>query len=118
MSDLSRDPYEEAKELGLVAVLPEECELFLDIDNKDDFEVMTEIIKVLRHNHFKIAEEKVTRSKSKKWHVYLRTELPLDAMTRIALQACLGSDRKREALSILRHLHGNFAPTVFFEKPS
>ncbi len=116
MSDLARDPHEEAKERGLVAVLPGDDELFLDIDDRADFRVMKDIIGVLEHNGFMLAEVKRTRSKSGNWHVYLRAPMPLDPVLRIALQACLGSDRKREVLSVLRHLHGNYSPTVFFEK--
>lgn len=116
MSDLARDPHVEAREKGLVAVLPEEDQLFLDIDHTDDLKVMRDVIKVLRHNGFVIWEERRTTSKSGNVHVYLRCERALGTLERVLLQACLGSDRKREVLSYLRERAGNFAPTVFFEK--
>lgn len=116
MSDLARDPHVDAKAKGLHAVLPNDDELFLDIDDRDDFKVMKDILHVLEHNGFHAVEEKRTRSKSGNWHVYLRFQQPLEPMERIALQACMGSDRKREVLSILRCFTGNTAPTVFFEK--
>jgi hypothetical protein len=118
MSDLARNPFTEAKEKGLTAVVPGDHDLFLDIDDRADFKVMDATIAVLRHNNFGITEYKKTRSKSGNWHVYLKTELPLDPLMRIALQACLGSDRTREVLSVLRHIVGNYHPTVFFEKES
>lgn len=121
-------PYDEATEekpvllppwvarSGLVAVLPKADELFLDVDNRADLEVMKEILGVLGLR-FQVVEKQRTTSKSKNGHVHVVLKAPreLHPLERIALQACLGSDRKREALSLLRHMDGKYAPTVFFE---
>lgn len=81
----------------------------------------------LLRGDFIILKEGETVSKSGNAHVYLRvTDLcgnpyPLTTTDRVALQAILGSDRKRELLSYLRiqdfNIGGVRAPTAFFEVP-
>lgn len=122
MSDLMKNPQEEAAALGMVVVTPRANQLFLDIDHVEDLDLMELMLAVLESNGVYVSEEKRTRSKSGNWHVYLRVDSfdSLDAMQRIALQACLGSDRTRELLSVLRVLAFDGTtrePTVFFEKP-
>src|SRR5262245_25411511 len=104
---------------GLVPVLPMDDELFLDIDDEADLQVVKANLAVLESNGFAIVETKRTESKSGNGHqhVYLKAPRDLNSLERIAFQACLGSDRKREALSLLRHMDGKYAPTVFFEVP-
>jgi hypothetical protein len=107
-----------AVRLGLVPVHPEPDELQLDIDDRDDMRVAVDMLAVLEGNGVPARVIKTTRSKSGNAHVYIKLEWPegLDPVTRIALQACLGSDRKRELLSLLRHLfQTQHPPTVLFE---
>jgi hypothetical protein len=116
MSDLNADPIAEAAKLGLVVVTPQPDELFLDIDNAADAEIVEQVWAVFGRNGFDIRFIKETESKSGNTHLYLRAPRALTDLERIALQACLGSDRTREALSFLRTF-GERTPTLFFEKP-
>lgn len=59
-----------------------------------------------------------TVSKSGKWHVYLKLRRGLTALERIALQAVLGSDLKRELFSAIRVEIDNENPSVLFETPA
>lgn len=113
-------PKRTAASLGLDVVEPAGDELQLDIDDLSDMRFVDEMIGLLSISDIGVRIHKVTSSKSGNTHVYLRLEWPcqLDAVTRIALQACFGSDRKRELLSLLRHVFKTqHPPTVFFEVP-
>lgn len=119
MSDLSRSPWDIAAEIGGVNVVtPGRGELLLDMDDEASLSVMADAVGILTGNGETIEEVRRTVSKSGNAHVYLR--LPnwgeIDPMTRVALQACLGSDRKRELFSILRIVRKCWIPpTVLFE---
>jgi hypothetical protein len=122
MSDLSEDPYLVAKGRGLEVVLPGARELQLDIDDEPSYVVLQQMMKVLEDNGLPVNITRETVSAGGNKHVYLDffgvTEL--DVMSRIALQACLGSDRKRELLSALRSLLciNERPPTCLFERPA
>ena len=120
MSDLAYDPHKVAKEKGLVVVEPADDELFVDVDSEEDLKVVDSISKLLSDNYFPVTLVRSTPSSTPgHYHVVLKADQPLDPLMRIALQACLGSDRKREALSILRLIHKVSRPvTCFFEKNS
>lgn len=94
-----------AHKLGLIAVFPRDDELMLDIDrphskdirillNRENFKIMKE--------HLKVRSVLITRSKSNNAHVYMLLDRTLTEFERMTLQACLGSDSKREMLSALR----------------
>lgn len=121
VSDLVADPQQEADERGLVLVLPDPFELFLDIDDQDSLRNYQAMLLVLAENQSGpplVTEAKRTTSPGGNTHVYLRFARPLSDLERVAFQACLGSDRKRELLSLLR-IEFCLArpPTVFFETP-
>lgn len=118
--DLDDDIDATAKSMGLVVVEPADDELLLDID--DDIVGMmwmTKMLEVLRRNGVGVEMIKQTVSKSGNAHVYLRLDRRiLTPMARIALQACLGSDRHREILSAVRvMMKCDRPPTVLFEVP-
>ena len=122
MSILHPDPYPIAEALGLVVVLPAPNELFLDIDDAESLAMYEARIVDLRE-HYEVVETKRTTSNGGNTHIYLALRdddgwVPLDAVTRIALQACLGSDRQHELLSLMTAHAGSLRPpTVLFEKP-
>lgn len=126
-SDLSEDPVIAAENLGKRVDYPEGNELFIDIDSTEDFYHYRAMVKVLAGMGIELYDERVTES-STKGHYHIRVRAfdgpcvsgemteSLDPMVRIALQAALGSDRKRELLAVLRILMGlKRPPTVFFE---
>lgn len=112
------DAHALAARWGLTVVAPEDDELQLDIDEPGDLDVANKMLRVLEAHDIRCEVARATPSKSGNAHVVMRIEWPrpLDPITRIALQACFGSDRKRELLSLLRHEFGTQnPPTVFFE---
>lgn len=115
---VQNNPFQLASRLGLVAVAPEDDELQLDIDHPIDHEITDRMLAVLEAHDIPCEIARTTESKSGNAHVVIRIEWPrpLDPVTRIALQACFGSDRKRELLSLLRHeFKTQNPPTVLFE---
>lgn len=115
-SNLDDDPFETAAKYNLDVVLPADDELFIDIDAPLDAEWLKLMVKVLHDNGWPVDTIKTTTSRNGNTHVYLHTLRPVTPVERIALQACLGSDRKRELLSLLRIIRELDRPaTVFFE---
>jgi anaerobic glycerol-3-phosphate dehydrogenase len=98
--------------------LPDEAELFIDIDDVDSLHRCEKYLAVLSDNDFEIIDVNKKRSRNGNWHVRVQLAEPVNDIERILLQACLGSDPKRELLSFLRlKFRLDRPPTVFFEKP-
>lgn len=121
MSELADDPYKVAAQLGRVVVLPAADELFIDVDDETDPWRIEYMLDAAASAGLMIEETKRLHSKTPgHWHVYLRVKLYGRTLTpelRVALQACFGSDPKRELFSALRVLFTiPRPPTVFFEK--
>lgn len=131
MSELHEDPQLVAQSRGQVMILPDEDELLLDIDSEADL-LWYEQMKILVNReaepgHRWLTETRRTSSRNGGTHIYvtIHPELVLwdllddprvSPILNIALQACLGSDRKRELFSLLRILTGTMRPpTVLFE---
>jgi hypothetical protein len=110
--------YEAAAERGQIVVRPGSYDVQLDIDSEQDLSIMEGQLNLLRENGIQIGEVRRTTSRSGNKHVYLRLPRHLTNTERIALQATLGSDRKRELLSLLRVWGGNSEPTLLFENPT
>lgn len=95
---------------GFAVIFGDSHHLLLDLDSKEalaHYESFKELFKDLE-----LSEEARWSSKTPgHLHVMVYSPDPLCSMTRIALQACLGSDLKHEALSILSVLK----PTVLFK---
>lgn len=125
--EFSEPPEDIAKREGLVVVYPLENELLLDLDNgKADIAWMKEMIDLLADNGIDADIVEITRSRGGGQHARVHIvwkdvtgkQDPMTPLERVLLQACLGSDRKRELLSALTILTGSTnAPTVFFELP-
>lgn len=120
MSDLNDDPFALAEAEGLTVVIPGPYDLQIDIDDgAAALQRMSEGLEALR-SYYSVTEMKRTTSRGGGTHVYLAIDgidLGDNPILRCALQACLGSDVKRELLSILRVItRTNRPPTLFFEK--
>lgn len=114
MSDLNDDPKTTAAELGLEYVTPGPYDVFLDIDDIPSGAHMQRMFDLLRKNKIEFTEMKRTTSKSGNTHVYIRFTRAVGDIERIALQACMGSDRTRELLSVLRIWANTTRPTHGF----
>ena len=118
MSNLNDDPQIEANRRGVRAVYPGPRELFMDIDSNAASLSMAEMLGVLSSNGIKvtITDDHPSKSGLPKRHVTLTMGRDVSPIERIALQACLGSDPKRELLSLLRiWINADRPATCFFE---
>ena len=102
----------------LDVVFPQADELFLDIDNVASGLVYEENKDIVDQSHGILGViVSDSRSGQGKKHYVVKLKRPVTTIERIALQAILGSDRRREANSLRRHiLDGELTPTLFFEK--
>ncbi len=107
----------EALENNLAVVYPEDNQLQVDIDSDDAMNIFWAMLPIVQKYYGAIVES-ITASRSgfPKQHVTLRVTVPLNPFERIALQACLGSDRVREVLGVVQAMQGDPHPTLFLEK--
>lgn len=102
--------------------------LQLDLDTVEDVAFMREQLRMIKETDVAtrlvdgveptgllLGTPVVTRSKSRKWHAYIRVNRALSMQESLLLHACLGSDRKRELLSFMRVLRGDAFPSMLFE---
>lgn len=109
-----------AQMLNLDVKYPAPNELFLDVDSAEDFKHFISLFDRLQV-HLPDVTFTWTKSKSggDKKHVIVTfpSELGFSEIERIAWQACMGSDRIREFLSMLSwKKDATSRPTVFFEQ--
>lgn len=116
--DISRlSAIKEAKEKGLIIIYPEDDELLINIDTKEQLEIFIERTEYL--TRFFEFDFEIDESQSGPPHYHIRVkfeDMILDDMDRIFLQLFLGSDPTREFLSFLRIQKGEDYPTLFLEK--
>ena len=107
----------EANANGWDVVSPAEDELQIDIDDDAAYAVWTQQRRIV-DEHVGILSVRESPSKSnhpEKRHLTVKVARQLSAVKRILLQAVLGSDLKREALSFVRTLRDDPHPTLFLE---
>lgn len=106
-----------AYEKGQRVVLPGPCELFLDIDRQEDLELMTQILGIIgKQMAYETSIYPSPSGEHGHYHVIVTLDRAVSPLERICLQAILGSDRKREAISWGRHQQGEDNVTRFFQK--
>lgn len=105
-----------AHRMGLIADPAEDRELQIDLDT-DAQEEQYRRMRPLMEDVYPIEEVIETPSKSGRTHVRIFTAYPLSVEERIALQAILGSDPRKELCSLRRWLKGDQIPILLFEKP-
>jgi hypothetical protein len=118
MCPSSKRAIKEAADSGLIVVFPKDNELQLDIDNDEAFALYDSVRDII-HHHYTVKNEEIhtSRSGGEKRHITITLGRNIDNMERIALQACLGSDRKRELLSIIQEINNDEHPSLFLEVP-
>jgi hypothetical protein len=106
-----------ARKLACTCKYAEPDELFIDIDTDRQFALFDAQVKLLK-KHFWFKSVTTTPSKQglPHRHIVVKMARAYDLMTRIALQACLGSDPMRELLSAKRAHEGEDNVVIFFEK--
>lgn len=107
-----------AAENGVTVRIPEANQLFLDIDDeygRDTFEKNRDIIDTV-YGIENITSTPSRSGKRGRCHMVVNLKTNINPITRIAIQAVLGSDRRREAHSLRRVMAIDLNPTLFFEK--
>lgn len=113
-----KESLDRAKENGWDVVFPESNQLQLDLDN---YTAYLDCIKKLnwmkKFGEFRCGYT-VGRSKSDNWHITVNFKnRVMGDLERIALQAILGSDFKKELISFMRVEVGEADPCLLFELP-
>jgi len=110
--------FKKAEEQDLEIVYPKVNELQLDIDNKEAYAYFHENKWILEQWFgIRVITERVSKSGGDKRHITVELGTALTTVTRILLQAVLGSDRKRELLSFVMYAKGDEKkPTLLLEK--
>lgn len=122
--DEDRDPYEYAKSQGLVVVVPEPRELFVDIDDEASLAHFEKALDIMNRDRLGKRRWSFVKTPSPSgephhFHIVVTMDAPLlDERVRLGLQAILGSDRVREALCWKRMEWGDHPVTCFFEVPA
>jgi hypothetical protein len=114
----SQRAIDEAARLGLDVVFPADNELQIDIDSDADYSVFCEHLGILDRHYGAPSDvvEKPSRSGGERRHITVTLHHKVTNTERIMLQALLGSDRKREILSLLQERDGDAHPTLFLER--
>lgn len=110
------DPDEYASEMGLDIIEPKPKELQLDIDFKEMPKFFEKHLDILRQM-YGVSEIRKTVSQSGNIHVYIQLVQDITPTERILLQACLGSDLKRELLTFKNTQdENNTRPQFLYER--
>lgn len=112
--------FEKAAALGLDVVLPEANQLQIDLDSQVQYTHYLNMATLLRGKGF-VFDEEIAPSKSGLPNRHVTLTFPscegFSPWMRVALQASLGSDPKRELLSCVRIFNEDPHPTGFMELP-
>ena len=114
----SRDAFAYAAVEGVDVRYPMANELFIDIDDEKSYYHFNENWPLLGDMFTGQVEFAITPSRRKPEGRHVTVTLPraITPIERIALQAALGSDPRREAHSLRRYFQNDPLPTLFFEK--
>lgn len=105
---------DKADEMGLECFTSYADEIFLDIDKQ--CVINWDAQSRLQENGITFRPlTLLTSSKSGNEHFYFKLEVPLTITERLCVQAILGSDPIKEALSLIRHMNSSEAPICLFE---
>lgn len=99
-------------------LFPAEDELQVDIDSDEQYEIYQANFSILCRESRDVFQTRMVESKSGPGHKHITIKWrghKFTAYERIAWQAALGSDPKRELLSALRCHAGDAHPTLFVE---
>ena len=112
----SKNAFEKMKTENLRMELPENNEIFIDIDTQEQYDLFQSLFNILVY-HLRVSKIE-TESKSGKphYHIRIKFEFDLTIWQRMAFQAALGSDLKRELLGCLMVLNNDPYPTFLLEK--
>ncbi len=113
---------EQAESEGLTVVHSSTTLLLIDLDGAQAIDYFNDSVErvtdALKDRDVTLTELARWKSKSGKGlHIKMKLSKPLNVSTRLLLQACLGSDRLREFLSLMRKWDGCKEPSLLFRPP-
>ena len=113
----SQAAYERAATMHCNVVIPKKNQLQIDIDNDLQYAIYEKNLPKLRA-FYPVLGLTETPSKSGEARKHITVDLydDVDGKERLILQAFLGSDLRREFLSLMRIKNSDPIPTLFFEK--
>lgn len=100
---------------GRVVVHAEPNQLFIDLDSEESLAKFYEQIDILE-KYEQLARNVSESNQPGHYHAVVTLDRVPHPFERVALQAALGSDRKRELLALIQKQDGNPGPNVFFER--
>ena len=105
---------------NLQIVVEKDNQLMLDYDAEEIPEVFEKMLSILQQRFYNqpIKWEKFRSSSGKHWHVIVDLPENLEVQERIAWQAIFGSDRVREAITLLKIAQNIKDPVVLFMDPT
>lgn len=111
----SEKALKEADAKDMVVVLPDDFTLQIDIDTAESYRLFLFRIKYLGKWFNLTHKQNPSKKGEEHRHIYVRLSEAISSMERIFLQLYLGSDSKREFLSLMRIKNDDPHPTLFFE---
>lgn len=117
--DMNRNDLKAAEADGFAIIRPDDNTLQLDIDSEESY---TEFFRNYRLFAALLPEvidtytEVPSKSGLPKRHITIKLKQPFNVHQRIALQACLGSDLRREIFNFVRVYFDVPDPILFFRK--
>lgn len=103
-----------AKKQGFEVVYADDNHLLLDLDDTSDRTFFENQFHLLNDG---VVEDRWLSKSGKGEHVVIRLDSPRGIRDRIILQACLGSDRKREMIALLKYVDGGISNGIMLFKP-
>lgn len=105
-----------ARDNGLTVIVPARNEVMIDIDSDASLAIFENNLPLVERR-YTVLDKKImpSRNKAEGKHIRLLFDRDITDHERIALQAVLGSDLRREAYSLLRIVDKQPLPTLFFE---
>ncbi len=110
---------DQAFKQGVRVIIPKDRQLQIDIDSDDDYSRFTQAYDALKQHYLNVPlyyKTSPSRNGGEGRHITVEMTEELAQIERIALQAILGSDWRRELFSLIRVRKGEPLPTLFFEK--
>lgn len=104
----------EARLKGFTVVIADDWHLLLDIDSQDIPKEFWSILSMC-FDRFGIVVEDIWLSKSGNNHIVIKLDRPLPVLYRIALQSILGSDPRRDIMSLCSVEIGVKDPILLFK---
>jgi hypothetical protein len=114
----SKNAEDRAVRENLNIKFPKSTQLFIDIDNEHSYMMFQKQMDIMR-KYVGATGEKTTTSRNglPGRHIVVTLGRDVTEIERIALQACLGSDRVRELLGFVQWQNNDPHPTLFLEAP-